>query len=114
MPKKNPKHKSHLTSSDKIKGIQNLGKGKKVSQSLKCSVKGCNSDAIHSLSLTEWDKAISASGLDIEMRKKNRKFKICKEHYKLLKSIKKKEEKSLKKPIIDSSRQFKPSKLQGY
>jgi len=113
MPKKNPKHKERNSSQDKLTSIHTK-KDKITPKSITCNVKGCNNESIHSLSITEWENAISASGLELELNKKIRKFQVCKDHYKILKNVKKKEDKLIVRKSDFYFKAQKPSKLQGF
>lgn len=96
MPKKNPKHQAQQRDLAKTNTPTDKGKGKITPKEIGCNVVGCKNPSIHSLSKQEWDSAISKAGLDLELATGSRKFNVCKEHYKAIKNVKKKDEKLIK------------------
>lgn len=94
---KNPKHRK---SSELPKDHAKLGKSKlaktNAQNTKKCSVKGCGKLSIHSLALNEYETALKKAELEVETIKGARRFTICKEHYKMIKSSKKQEDKKVK------------------
>ena len=49
-----------------------------------CSVKGCNKEAVKSLSLEK------VKGVNLELEVKGRRVYVCKEHYKEIKKVRRK------------------------
>ncbi|MHA1821615.1 MAG: hypothetical protein ACTSU2_02295 [Promethearchaeota archaeon] len=95
MPKKNPKHRkrSHeLPDNLPSLGKRKLEKAKGIVKKT-CDIDGCKSPSIHSLSLVEYESAVKKAGLKLDIKSGARKFNICKEHYKKIKTFKKKEDK---------------------
>ena len=97
MPKMNPKHKK---SAGLPENIATLGKGKlpaaKRDLGKQCSVEGCSAEAIHTLSVMEYESALKKASISLKDLQGARKFNICKDHYKKMKVQKKKEDKILK------------------
>lgn len=116
MPKKNPKHLKKTRSPPS--NLSALGKKKIAAvkkQKLnikKCSVEGCDRPSVHSLSLMEYQTSIDKAGLKMIIPKGSRKFNICKEHYKAIKTHKKKEDK-IKRLRFGAQKniKMKPSKI---
>ena len=97
----NPKHRSKTSnlvikkSTKPQKRLIPVASTKKPT-SRTCSIKKCFKESIHTLSITEYEPTIKKIGLTIEKEKGARRFNICKEHYKKMKKVKKKDEKLIK------------------
>jgi hypothetical protein len=115
MPKMNPKHKK---STGLPSNIATLGKGKlpnaKRDLGKECSVEGCSAEAVHALSIIEYESSLKKADITLKDLQGARKFNICKEHYKKMKVQKKKEDKILKpKGDFVNQRFQKKDKISG-
>ncbi len=69
-----------------------------------CSVKGCNNEAVRSLSEETWEGYLRLADLDY-VENRNKKIFLCKKHYNEAKKVKKEEDKyNLKKGFLQDSR----------
>jgi hypothetical protein len=76
----------------------------------KCSVKGCQENAIRSLSENAWKKYIEKAGLKIK-ESANRRIYLCKPHYSQSNKFRKSQEKNFqKKGFLDNSSALKKGK----
>ena len=76
----------------------------------KCSVKGCNENAIRSLSENTWKKYIEKAGLKFK-ENTNRRVYLCKTHYNQSNKFRKSQEKIFqKKGFLDDALASKKGK----
>jgi len=76
----------------------------------KCSVKGCQENAIRSLSENAWKKYIEKAGLKLK-DSTNRRIYLCKQHYSQSNKFRKSLEKNFqKKGFLDDSLSHKKGK----
>lgn len=102
MPKANPKHNKKLDQSTE------MGMGKKAG---KCSIVNCSQEAGHHFSLMNVESYLGTLNLTVnEEATKTKRVGLCKEHYKGVKKLKDKDEKSSYSKMKDLSKTKAPKK----
>lgn len=71
-----------------------------------CVIIGCDEMAIRSLSKQKWEPYVDKAKFKVVESKKHNLF-LCKEHYKVVKKLRKSDEKATKKNVFTEGDQFR-------